>query len=173
LNKRYLMYFAAVFLVLLIIAPGMAASDKCTEKCTYTTVSICDARRMIEDGDVFILDVRTPAEYDLGHIEGATLIPVKNTAESSLDSNQLLTARMKELPQNRCTKILVYCKFGGRSAEASDLLVEAGYTNVYNMDNDADSKNKNGGITQWVREGYPIVATFKAWENEWCQYLSV
>jgi rhodanese-related sulfurtransferase len=159
------MYFAAFFLVLLIIAPGMAASDKCT----YTNVKICDARQMIEDGDVFLLDVRTPAEYESGHIEGATLITSENSGGSILDQDQLLAARLKELPQDRNTKILVYCKSGGRSARASAFLVEAGYKNVYNMDNDA-ATNGDGGIVQWVREEYPIVATYGAWDKEWKNY---
>jgi len=52
----------------------MAAASKFT----YTNVSTCDSRQMIEDEDIFILDVCTPTEYDDGHIEGAVLIPLRN-----------------------------------------------------------------------------------------------
>jgi len=181
LNKRYLSYFATILFVLLIIAPGIAAADKCTyttqcthtTQCTYTTVNICDAKQMVENKDVFLLDVRIPTEYDSGHIEGATLIPLRNIKlpNPQLPDEELLPARMKELPHNKNAKILVYCKLGGRSAEASNLLVKAGYKNVYNMDNDADSTNENGGISQWVSEENPIVATYDSWTNEWCKLL--
>lgn len=160
MNKRYLSYFAAILFVLLIIAPGMAATDKCT----YTDVTVCDARDMIENEDVFLLDVRIPTEYDSGHIEGATLIPYRNIKEPNpqLPNEELLPARIKELPHNKNTKILVYCKSGTRSEEASSFLVAAGYKNVYNMD---------GGIVKWVQEGYPIVATYDSWEAEWYKFL--
>ena len=152
MNKRYLSYFAAILFVLLIIAPGMAATDKCT----YTNVNVCDAKQMIENEDVFLLDVRVPTEYDLGHIEGAILIPLRDAFGSTLNSDQFLEARMKELPHNKNTKILVYCKSGARSAAASSLLVDAGYKKVYNIE---------GGIDNWVQEGYPIVVTSESWKN--------
>lgn len=172
MNKKYLQYFAVTLFVLLIITPGIVSAYKCANK--YTNVTVSEAKKMTESEDVFILDVRTPAEYNLGHIEGATLITLRNVPKldpDNLPDEQLLPARMKELPHNKRTKILVYCKLGGRSAEASDLLVKAGYKRVYNMDNDEDSKNTNGGIVQWVTEGYPIVATYDSWKTEWYNYL--
>ena len=139
----------------------MAAASKCT----YTNVSACDASDMIEK-DVFILDVRTPAEYNLGHIEGAVLIPLKNVPAQdpvALPPEELLPARMTELPCNKYTKMLVYCNVGKRGAEASSLLVDAGYKKVYNIE---------GGIDKWVQEGYPIVATYDSWNNVWYLLLS-
>jgi rhodanese-related sulfurtransferase len=160
LNKRYLSYFAAVLLAFLIIAPGITSACE-----TYTNVSVSEAKNLIEEGDIFILDVRTPAEYNLGHIEGAVLIPLKNVPANStaLSPEELLPARMKELPCNKNTKILAYCKVGKRGAEASSLLADAGYKNVYNIDY---------GIDQWVKEGYPIVATYESWNNVWYLLLS-
>jgi rhodanese-related sulfurtransferase len=127
LNKRYLSYFAAVFLAFFIIAPGIASACE-----TYTNVSVSEAKDMMEE-DIFLLDVRTPVEYELGHIEGTVLIPLKNVKSDpdALSPEELLPARMKELPCNRNTKILVYCKVGIRGAEASSLLADAGYKKVY------------------------------------------
>ena len=162
MNKRQLLYFASVLLAFLIIAPGIAAASTCT----YTNVSACDAKQMLEEEDVFLLDVRTPAEYKLGHIEGAVLIPLKNVpAQDSnlLPDEELLPARLKELPCGKSTKILVYCKVGKRGAEASSLLADVGYKNVYNI---------NSGIDEWVKEGYPIVATYESWKNVWYLLLS-
>lgn len=161
MNKQYLSYFAAVLLAVLIIAPGMAAAHTHT----YTNMSACDARQMIEKEAVFLLDVRTPSEYELGHIEGAVLIPLKNVKSDpdALSPEELLPARMKELPCNKNTKILVYCKVGTRGAETGSLLEDAGYKNVYNID---------GGLDRWVKEGYPIVATYESWNKVWSKLLT-
>lgn len=150
MKKRYLSYFAAVLLAFLIIAPGIAAADQ-----TYINVTVSEAKDMIEKGDVFILDVRTPDEFNAAHIEEAILIPIaslKNPpGEPELPDGELLKNRLAELPDDKNTKILIYCKTGARSLNASKLLVNNGYTNVYNME---------AGIKVWIDEGYPVVITF-------------
>jgi len=85
--------------------------------------------------DYIILDVRNQDEYDEGHIEVAVLIPVVE-----------LEDRLDELPKDK--PIITYCKAGGRSATASSILVENGFTEVYDM----------GGITEWIDKGYPVVS---------------
>lgn len=73
--------------------------------------------------ETFVLDVRTPQEYDglLGHVEGARLMPV-----------QELSQRMAELVAVKDQPIYVICRSGNRSATATRMLLEAGYqaTNV-------------------------------------------
>lgn len=164
MNKRYLLYFAAILTMALIVAPSIAGADakkdKCNVKNNYQNVSVSAAKKLLEEEDVFLLDVRIPLEYDYGHIEGATLIPLRSAPKISpvnLLDDQLLPNRMKELPHNKNTKILVYCKQGHRSPDASKLLVDAGYRNVYNL---YDDDKKIGGIDEWVNEGYPIVIVF-------------
>jgi rhodanese-related sulfurtransferase len=113
---------------------------------------------MTEEGNVFILDVRTPDEFHAAHIEGAVLIPVaslKNKPdqpflEPVLPPEDLLVNRLNELPTDHDAKILVYCKTGSRSVKASEILVNAGYTNVHNM---------QGGIKAWI-DAYPVVSSF-------------
>ncbi len=86
--------------------------------------------------DYIFLDVRSEDEYNSGHIKGAVLIPV-DTLES----------RLNELPEDK--PIIVYCKAGVRSARAAGILVENGFTEVYDMD---------GGITEWIDKGYPTIS---------------
>ena len=67
-----------------------------------------------------IFDVRTPEEYAEGHYEGAVNIPL-NEIESRIDEFS-----PKDEP------IIVYCQSGNRAESARTILIENGYTNVYN-----------------------------------------
>jgi adenylyltransferase/sulfurtransferase len=78
----------------------------------------------------FLLDVREPHEWEIAHLDGAKLIPV-NTLAGHLD----------ELPRDQ--EIVVYCKSGARSARATQLLKDAGFRKVQNLE---------GGITRWATE---------------------
>jgi adenylyltransferase/sulfurtransferase len=78
----------------------------------------------------FLLDVREPNEWDIVHLPGAKLIPV-NTVAGFLD----------ELPRDE--PIVVYCRTGVRSARAAQLLKDAGFRDVRNLE---------GGITRWANE---------------------
>jgi rhodanese-related sulfurtransferase len=146
MNKKYLMYFGVIFLLLLITVLFFSMQKK-EIPAGFETVSVEEAREMIEKDEVFILDVRTPAEFNSSHLEGATLIPVTNSGGSNLSPDQLLEARINEVPQDK--KILVYCRTGHTSVSASNILVAASYSDVYNME---------GGITAWTGAGYPVVS---------------
>lgn len=146
LNKQNLVYFAS-FLVLLI-AIMIFASRGGDRAAGIQNVTVEEAKKMVGKEDVFILDVRSPSEFNSSHIEGAILIPVKNSGGSNLSPDQLLEARIDEVPKNK--KILVYCRSGNRSALASQILVNAGYSQVYNME---------GGISAWTDAGYPVVSS--------------
>ena len=105
----------------------------------YRSVSVTQAKRMIEEtASILILDVRTTEEYEKNHLRAAVNLPLSYfpswlTDLSTRDRNKI---------------ILVYCQAGGRSAKASDALVELGFTSIYNM---------RGGIAEWIDAGYPIV----------------
>ncbi|WP_048050921.1 rhodanese-like domain-containing protein [Methanosarcina soligelidi] len=146
MNKQNLVYLASFLVILiaiLIFAPrgGERPSG-------FTNVSVEGAKELLDEEDVFLLDVRTPSEFNSFHIESATLIPVTNSSGSSLSSDKLLEARVDEVPENK--KILVYCRSGHRSILASKILVNAGYSQVYNME---------GGINAWTGAGYPVVSS--------------
>jgi len=101
------------------------------EPAEYRKITPEQAKERIDAGGVILLDVRTQEEYDAGHIEGSTLIPLaelKDRAES-------------ELP-DKAAEILVYCRSGNRSKTASEELLQMGYVNVSDM----------GGINDWPYE---------------------
>ena len=126
-------------IVILAIFSGCVSDTKTTVKNQYTDISAQQGKGMIDRQEVFILDVRTKEEYAAGHIKGSTLLAVQDIPE------QELTEKLKEIPKDR--KILVYCRSGQRSAKASGILVENGYSQVYNM---------QGGITEWMNAGYEV-----------------
>ncbi|MFW9995842.1 MAG: rhodanese-like domain-containing protein, partial [Candidatus Odinarchaeota archaeon] len=102
----------------------------------YTDVSPEEVKLALETEDVFLLDVRTPEEYELGHIPGAYLIPVTE-----------LDGRKSELPANVSQSLIVYCRSGSRSATASEKLTSWGYLDVRNM---------LGGFISWKEKLFPV-----------------
>ena len=99
---------------------------------SYAQISQDEAKRMMDEEDVLILDVREQHEYDAGHIPGAQLLPVGPIDE---------TSAQKMIPDKK-TKVLVYCRSGNRSKTASAALVALGYTEIYEF----------GGINTWPYE---------------------
>ena len=88
-------------------------------------------KRKQKKNEVIILDVRSEEEYNSGHIENSILIPIDKLEE---EAENILNDKNK--------KILVYCRSGHRSKKASNILLEKGYTNVYDF----------GGIKDWPYE---------------------
>lgn len=86
--------------------------------------------------DLYVLDVRSPGEFegDLGHLEGAHLIPLAE-----------LRARLGEIPKQR--PVVTICQSGKRSAMAAQILLGAGYERVANI---------AGGLIQWSRLALPF-----------------
>ena len=135
-QTRYKKFFRTrIFYTLVIILLIGASLAACTTKpaAGELIVSAPDAYQLYQDG-VFVLDVRTPEEYQDGQIPGATLIPLEQ-----------LGARTGELPQNET--ILVYCRSGNRSLQAVYLLENAGFERVHSLDR---------GINNWVQHGYEV-----------------
>ena len=100
------------------------------QKNTYRQISIDDAIIMMqEESDYIILDVRRPDEFAEKHIPNAI-----NIANETIG-----TAEIPELPE-KDQLIMVYCRSGRRSKEASEKLVKLGYTNIVEF----------GGILDWT-----------------------
>lgn len=98
----------------------------------YKQISQSEAVEMMQSTDACkIIDVRTAQEYTEGHIPDAVNIP-----NESIDENVA-----KILPEKDET-LLIYCRSGNRSKQASQKLAELGYTNVYEF----------GGINTWSGE---------------------
>lgn len=81
--------------------------------------SVADARTLVDAGAT-LLDVRTPQEFASGHASGAVNIPVQALAErrSELDPGQ---------------PVVIYCRSGGRSAQAARMLRDAGFQSVFDV----------------------------------------
>ena len=82
-----------------------------------------------------LLDVRTPEEFGVEHLENAANVNV-NSPDFATKASQY----------DKSKPIFVYCKVGGRSAQAADKLVAMGFTEVYNLE---------GGIMKWTTAGMP------------------
>ena len=91
-----------------------------------------EAKALMEESEGYILlDVRTKEEYESGYIPGAINIPLSDINENVVSS----------LP-DKSQMILVYCRSGNRSRQASDKLSRLGYTNIIEI----------GGINSWKGE---------------------
>ena len=116
-------------LMALLLLSGCATQS--TEK-TYRQITMEEAVTMMEEETVYtILDVRTAQEYSEKHIPGAI-----NIANGSIGTEDI-----PELP-DKDQLILVYCRSGNRSKQASEKLVKLGYTNIVEI----------GGINSWPGE---------------------
>jgi rhodanese-related sulfurtransferase len=106
--------------------------DPTSTAAVLTKITAEQAKEMIDSStELVVLDVRTQEEYEEGHIEGAILIP-----------DDEIATKAEELLTDKNATLLVYCRSGRRSALASQLLNELGYTSVYDF----------GGILDWPYE---------------------
>ena len=117
-------YALLLALVLLLTACAQAAS--------YEQITQEEAKQIMDTTNGYILlDTRTQEEYDQSHIPGALLIPHTEIAQ-----------RAEEALPDKDQVILVYCRSGNRSKQASEVLAELGYTHVKEF----------GGIHTWPYE---------------------
>lgn len=126
--KKFRLLCILFLLVSLLISCTLETEPEVAEDSEYIRIDADEAKEMMENEDVIIVDVRTEEEFEEQHIEGAILIPdyeIEDLAE-------------EKLPDKEAT-ILVYCRTGRRSENASRALIEMGYTSVYDF----------GGIVDW------------------------
>ncbi|MFZ5911322.1 MAG: rhodanese-like domain-containing protein [Chloroflexota bacterium] len=119
----------AVLIFLIASAGGQTGSDA-----PSASVSVDEAYQMYQDG-MFVLDVRTPEEWNEFHAPDTTLIPLDE-----------LSARVGELPKDR--PILVVCRSGNRSQAGRDILQQAGF----------EATSMDGGLNEWRERGYPVTS---------------
>ena len=123
--KKYIMILVSIIMIM-----GLTGCEK--KDMSYTQISMEEAVAMMEtEENYIILDVRTIEEFAEKHIPNAINIPNETIGSEELaelpDKNQL---------------ILVYCRSGNRSKQASEKLAALGYTNIYEF----------GGINNWTGE---------------------
>lgn len=93
------------------------------------------SRKIAGGDDVVLVDVREPYEWNAGHIEQATHIPMQQVPQ-----------RLAELPKEK--ELVMICRSGSRSARVQQFLQQHGYTKV---------KNLTGGMQRWAREVDPKI----------------
>lgn len=98
------------------------------------TIDADAAAEMIKARTAVVIDVRQPAEWKAGHIDGALHIPLSQLAR-----------RLEQLPRGKT--IVTVCRTGHRSAIAASTLTRAGH----------EVLNLKGGINAWARTGLPVV----------------
>ena len=119
-----------IVLSALMLAGCAGASNHQTN--TYRSITMDEAVTMMaQETGYIILDVRRPDEFAAGHIPNAINVP----------NETIGTAEISELP-DKDQLIMVYCRSGRRSKEASEKLVKLGYTNIVEF----------GGILDWKGE---------------------
>ena len=120
-----------LLLVILLLA-GCAETTGGENDATYRQITMSEAVEMMaSESDYIILDVRRPDEFSAGHIPNAVNIPNESIGADEID----------ELPY-KDRLILVYCRSGNRSKQASEKLARLGYTNIVEF----------GGILDWKGE---------------------
>ena len=108
---------------------------------SITALSAREASNLIEkhkgDPDFVILDIRTPGEYQSGHLKDATMIDYYS--KSFVDEIERLDKKKS---------YLVYCRSGNRSARSMDLFNKLQFQKIYHL---------SSGINSWISEGLPLV----------------
>jgi rhodanese-related sulfurtransferase len=101
---------------------------------SYLDIIPSELDEMLQSKDFFLVNVHIPNEGDVPETE----------AHIAFDQ---VVQRLNEFPEQKDAKIVLYCRSGSMSATAARALVEAGYTNVLNLD---------GGYRAWSEAGYPF-----------------
>ena len=118
-----------IVLFLCILLVGCQTSNQ------YKQISSSEAMELMKsETNYIILDVRTCDEYNSGHIKDAICIP----NETINETNNYVSEQLPDKAQ----MILVYCRSGNRSKQASEKLADLGYTNIIEF----------GGINEWKGE---------------------
>ena len=130
--------------VLMVLASCGASSDA-SKSSSYTSVTPQEFQKLISETKSFnLLDVRSPEEFAMNHLKGATNINVDGSG-----FNEKIAVLEKDKP------VFVYCKSGGRSRKAAAALSAAGYT----------VKELEGGILKWSGSGLPVEMSAKKYDD--------
>lgn len=117
-------------LALVSLTAALHAADKPKD------VSVNEAQKLIQEGKVLVLDVRTPEEFQEGHIEGAV----------NIDFNgKDFAAQVKKLDTTK--PVLVHCLGGGRSGRSLPVLEQLNFPQIYHL---------HEGFGEWEAAGKPV-----------------
>jgi rhodanese-related sulfurtransferase len=153
--KRYALLVLSIALVLGLAVGGCSTTPKATTpeataapaamtakdltaeaKKNICEISVSEAKAKLDEGGYVFLDCREEKEFKMGHVPGAVNL-----------SRGLLEFKIDKTIPDKNTKIIMYCKTGGRGCLATCTLCRMGYKHVENMD---------GGWLAWEKAGYPV-----------------
>ena len=126
-----------IIISLVYIIPVLAVNSQ--ENQSVKKIDSVEAHKLITDNEInpdfVILDVRTPEEFNSGHIQNAINIDYKSAnfrdEVNKLDKNKIY---------------VVYCHSGRRATPSGDIMEQLGFKNIYNI----------GGVLQWQEAGYKL-----------------
>jgi rhodanese-related sulfurtransferase len=124
--KKVIALFASVLLL-----------TGCSTSSSTNNLSVTEFSSKTAESGVVTLDVRTPGEFNEGHVEGAQLIDF----QSGNFENDIATL-------DKSKTYAVYCRSGSRSGQAVKVMSDAGFTSVYNL---------NGGVIDWTIDCLTLV----------------
>ena len=114
-----------------------------------------------KDENIVLLDAREPREFEVSHLNKAICVGYDHFD---------LQKTIQQLPEDKNTKIVVYCSLGIRSEDIAEQLKKAGYKNVFNL---------YGGIFEWKNKGNSVVnknnkptEEVHAFDKEWGVWLT-
>lgn len=119
--------------LLMTITLSLSLSCQTSQEGTITKVTKTDLQKNVIGKDVQLVDVRTFEEYEAGHIDDAVNF---NIIDSETFVSQISNLNQEE-------PVYLYCKMGGRSSRAAELLKEKGFKKIYDY---------SGGYNDWVSE---------------------
>ena len=133
-----------LFLLLLvnISAFGQKKLDKLLQKWNKDNVPYMSVETLaLPTTKAILLDAREEKEYKVSHIKGGIFVGYNHFK---------IKKTLKMLPEDKNTKIVVYCSLGIRSETVAHQLIQEGYTNVYNL---------YGGIFEWKNNDFQVIDT--------------
>jgi rhodanese-related sulfurtransferase len=138
MRKKHIIYAIPIFIICLgFILPSLSAQDSTR----IIAVSAKEAADLIDkhvgDSDFAVLDIRTPGEFQSGHLKSAILIDFYS---------QTFADQLSRLDKEK--KFLIYCRSGNRSARSLEIFKKLKFQKIYHMAN---------GISTWNSEGFPVV----------------
>ncbi len=124
------MFLLMFFIALMGCTNSDTIKDRNGEGVTKITAEAAK-KRLDNEKDIILVDVRTPEEYKEEHIKNAILLPL-----------DMIDEKADEVIPDKETVYFVYCRSGNRSATAAKKLVEMGYKHIFDL----------GGIIDWPYE---------------------
>ena len=141
--SKYSLELLCLLLALVLMLSGCSAPEESSVEpggdIMWTQITMNKAMELMETEDGYIiLDVRRPDEFAAGHIPAAVNLPNETIGAAETAEDEEIKSVLPDQEQ----LILVYCRSGNRSKQASQKLADLGYTNIKEF----------GGIQDWPGE---------------------